>query len=271
MAESGPWDGAGSISGRFSTGSRAASAGSSSRGRRAELEFFAEDLVDEIYVTLARRSSEDATPTLCEGDGFAMDARRKLTWSRRRSWTERSTAATRWFADGSRCGRRRAGRIAPCWNCWAKSVQDTSVRQCGADTARPRSGSGGPRPAQGAGRDEGFGPALVDKISTLVTTEAFLLDELRASPGRDAGALKVPGLGSKKARAIHVTLGISSSTSSSRAKDGRLRDLDGFGAASERRSSTASRACASTPAGSSARHPPRGRSLDGPASRPWAA
>jgi DNA polymerase (family 10) len=46
--------------------------------------------------------------------------------------------------------------------------------------------------------------------------------------------LKIPGLGPKKARAIHVTLGISTLEELEQAaKGGRLRDLPGFGATTE--------------------------------------
>jgi 2,5-diamino-6-(ribosylamino)-4(3H)-pyrimidinone 5'-phosphate reductase len=48
-------------------------------GGELNWSFFAKDLVDEIYVTVAPAilGGREA-PTLCEGEGFAMDARRKL-------------------------------------------------------------------------------------------------------------------------------------------------------------------------------------------------
>ncbi len=88
------------------------------------------------------------------------------------------------------------------------------------------------------GAQKGIGPALVDKITTLVTTGRLpYLEELRKQV--PAGMLewqKIPGLGPKKARAIHVTLGISTLEELEQAaKDGKLRDLPGFGETSEKK------------------------------------
>jgi DNA polymerase (family 10) len=86
------------------------------------------------------------------------------------------------------------------------------------------------------GAIKGIGPALVDKITTLVTTETLpYLDELRRQvPPGMIDWLRIPGLGAKKARAIHLTLGIATLEElEAAAGGGKLRDLDGFGAASE--------------------------------------
>ncbi len=88
------------------------------------------------------------------------------------------------------------------------------------------------------GKIKGFGPALVEKISTLVETGALpYLEGLRAQvPAGMLAWLEIPGLGPKKARAIHLNLGISTLDELERAaREGRLRDLEGFGAATERK------------------------------------
>jgi DNA polymerase (family 10) len=85
---------------------------------------------------------------------------------------------------------------------------------------------------------KGIGPALVDKITALVTTGRLpYLDELRQQlPSGMLEWLKIPGLGPKKARAIHVTLGIATLAElESAAKEGKLRDLPGFGLATEKK------------------------------------
>ena len=85
---------------------------------------------------------------------------------------------------------------------------------------------------------KGIGPALVDKITTLVTTGSLpYLDELRKQlPAGMLDWLKIPGLGPKKARAIHVTLGISTLAElETAAREGKLRDLPGFGEATEKK------------------------------------
>ena len=85
---------------------------------------------------------------------------------------------------------------------------------------------------------KGIGPALVEKITTLVTTGSLpYLDGLRGQlPAEMLEWLRIPGLGPKKARVIHVTLGIASLAALEQAaKDGKLRDLPGFGETSERK------------------------------------
>jgi len=88
------------------------------------------------------------------------------------------------------------------------------------------------------GAIKGIGPALVDKITTLVTTGSLpYLDELKKQlPAEMLEWLKIPGLGPKKARAIHVTLGISTLAELAQAaQDGKLRDLPGFGETTEKK------------------------------------
>jgi DNA polymerase (family 10) len=88
------------------------------------------------------------------------------------------------------------------------------------------------------GAQKGIGPALVDKITTLVKTGNLpYLEGLRQQvPAEMLSWLKIPGLGPKKARAIHVTLGIGTLAELTQAaKDGKLRDLPGFGTASEKK------------------------------------
>jgi DNA polymerase (family 10) len=85
---------------------------------------------------------------------------------------------------------------------------------------------------------KGIGPALVDKITTLVTTgELPYLDSLRKQlPAELLTWLKIPGLGPKKARVIHVTLGIATLAELEQAaQTGKLRDLPGFGESSEKK------------------------------------
>jgi DNA polymerase (family 10) len=89
---------------------------------------------------------------------------------------------------------------------------------------------------KGLGELKGIGPALVEKITTLVTTGNLpYLDGLRTQiPAGMLEWLKIPGFGPKKARVVHVTLGISTLEELERAaKDGKLRDLPGFGATTE--------------------------------------
>ena len=91
---------------------------------------------------------------------------------------------------------------------------------------------------RGLGELKGIGPALVEKITTLVTTGKLpYLDELRKQlPAGMLQWLKIPGLGPKKARVIHVTLGIGTLLELEQAaKDGKLRDLPGFGATTEKK------------------------------------
>ncbi len=85
---------------------------------------------------------------------------------------------------------------------------------------------------------KGFGPALVEKIATLVTTGSLpYLDELRRSfPKTLTDLLAVRGLGAKRLGRLHRELGITDAESLRRAcEDGRLAALKGFGAASARR------------------------------------
>ncbi|MHC4428440.1 MAG: helix-hairpin-helix domain-containing protein, partial [Planctomycetota bacterium] len=84
----------------------------------------------------------------------------------------------------------------------------------------------------------GIGGALADKIATLVRTgELPYLDELQQQvPGGLLEWLRIPGLGAKKARAIHIALGISTLDELEQAcREGRLRDLPGFGEKSEQK------------------------------------
>lgn len=84
----------------------------------------------------------------------------------------------------------------------------------------------------------GIGKALSEKITTLVTTgELPYLDDLRGEiPAGMLEWLKIAGLGPKKARAIHEALEISTLGELEYAcRENRLRDLDGFGEASQRK------------------------------------
>jgi DNA polymerase (family 10) len=85
---------------------------------------------------------------------------------------------------------------------------------------------------------KGIGAALADKISTLVEERRLpYLEQLRAQvPAGLLEWLKIPGLGAKKARAIHVALGISTVGELEYAcAENRLRDLDGFGEKSQKK------------------------------------
>ena len=85
---------------------------------------------------------------------------------------------------------------------------------------------------------KGIGPALLEKITTLVRTGGLpYLEELRKQvPAGMLSWLKIPGLGPKKAHVIHVTLGIGTLDELERAAhEGKLRDLTGFGAATEKK------------------------------------
>ena len=85
---------------------------------------------------------------------------------------------------------------------------------------------------------KGIGAALADKISTLVEGSRLpYLEQLRAQvPSGLLEWLKIPGLGAKKARAIHVALGISTVGELEYAcAENRLRDLDGFGEKSQKK------------------------------------
>jgi DNA polymerase (family 10) len=87
-------------------------------------------------------------------------------------------------------------------------------------------------------RVKGIGVALADKIKTLVLTgELPYLDGLRLQvPQGLLDWLRIPGLGPKKARAIHVALGISTLAELEAACRGdRIRELPGFGDTSQRK------------------------------------
>ena len=82
----------------------------------------------------------------------------------------------------------------------------------------------------------GIGAALADKIATLVTTGRLpYLDELRTiTPPELLSWTRVPGLGPKKALAIHEALGIVTLEAlEAAARAGRLRSLRGMGPALE--------------------------------------
>ncbi|MDH3626897.1 MAG: DNA polymerase/3'-5' exonuclease PolX [Acidobacteriota bacterium] len=83
---------------------------------------------------------------------------------------------------------------------------------------------------------KGIGVALADKIGTLVRDGGLpYLAELRTRvPPGLLQWIKIPGLGSKKVRAIHVALDISTLGELEYAcRENRLRDLPGFGQASQ--------------------------------------
>jgi len=87
-------------------------------------------------------------------------------------------------------------------------------------------------------RLKGIGEALAEKIAALAGSESLpYLDELRVKvPPGMLDWLRVPGLGPKKARAIHLAIGISTLDDLEHAcREGRLRDLPGFGEATERK------------------------------------
>jgi DNA polymerase (family 10) len=85
---------------------------------------------------------------------------------------------------------------------------------------------------------KGIGSALAEKITALVERGKLpYLDELREKvPQGLLQWLKIQGLGAKKARAIHVALGISTLGELEYACiENRLRDLPGFGTASQQK------------------------------------
>ena len=85
-------------------------------------------------------------------------------------------------------------------------------------------------------KQRGIGAALADKIATLVTTGTLpYLDELRAiTPPELLSWTRIPGLGPKKALAIHEALGIVTLEAlEAAARAGRLRTLRGMGPALE--------------------------------------
>jgi len=85
---------------------------------------------------------------------------------------------------------------------------------------------------------KGIGTAIAEKIAILVCTGGLpYLEELRARvPAGLREWTRIPGLGPKKVRAIHEALGIATVDElEGAARDGRLRELPGFGTTSERR------------------------------------
>lgn len=87
-------------------------------------------------------------------------------------------------------------------------------------------------------RIKGIGAALAQKIGLLVESgELPYLEELRGQLPRGLLEwLEIPGLGANKARAIHLALGISTIGELEYAcRENRLRDLPGFGEASQRK------------------------------------
>ena len=85
---------------------------------------------------------------------------------------------------------------------------------------------------------KGIGDAIADKVTTLATTGGLpFLERLRAeTPPGLLEWLRIPGLGPKKARVIWIRLEITTLDELEAAcRAGRLRDLDGFGEASERK------------------------------------
>jgi DNA polymerase (family 10) len=85
---------------------------------------------------------------------------------------------------------------------------------------------------------KGIGEALAEKITALVTTGALpYYDELRASvPPVLYELIRIPGLGSKKARLLADQLGVRSLDDLERAcRQDRLRDLTGFGGRTQER------------------------------------
>ena len=87
-------------------------------------------------------------------------------------------------------------------------------------------------------RIPGIGPAIFDKIATLVAAGRLpYLEELRARfPASLTALYRVPGLGAKKIDVLRERLGVASLADLERAcRDGSLAALRGFGAASARK------------------------------------
>jgi DNA polymerase (family 10) len=79
----------------------------------------------------------------------------------------------------------------------------------------------------------GIGPGITEKLTELVRTGrmATLEDLRREVPRGLREMVQVPGLGPKRARAIHAALGVDSLSELAQAcRDDRLKDLKGFGA-----------------------------------------
>jgi DNA polymerase (family 10) len=84
----------------------------------------------------------------------------------------------------------------------------------------------------------GIGATLRDKITTLVTTGRLpFYDDLRAKiPPGLVQMLRIPGLGPKKVKALHDSLGISTLEQlESACKDGQVAGLRGFGAKTQQK------------------------------------
>lgn len=82
------------------------------------------------------------------------------------------------------------------------------------------------------GELKGFGDALQQKITELVTTGRLkYYEELKASvPAGLVAMLDIPGLGPKKVKALHDKLGVDSVEKlEAVCKEGKVADLDGFG------------------------------------------
>ena len=86
-------------------------------------------------------------------------------------------------------------------------------------------------------RIPGIGRDLAAKIKEIIDTgQCGALEELhRRVPAALAALLKIPGLGPKRVRALYKDLGINTVAQLRRAvRDGRIRDLPGFGEKTER-------------------------------------
>src|SRR5688572_6591486 len=84
----------------------------------------------------------------------------------------------------------------------------------------------------------GIGTGLFSNIETLVTTGSLPYhDELRASfPPGLRECLRIPGFGARKAKLLHERLGIDSLAALETAcREGKLRELSGFGPKTEER------------------------------------
>ena len=84
----------------------------------------------------------------------------------------------------------------------------------------------------------GIGPAIFEKIATLVTTGTLpYLDDLRQRfPASLSALFRVPGLGPKKIEIVRAKLGVASlSELEAACRDGRIEALPGFGPASTRK------------------------------------
>ncbi len=88
------------------------------------------------------------------------------------------------------------------------------------------------------GKIKGFGAALVEKVTTLYETGSLpYLEKLRREvPSGLVAWLGIPGLGPKRARTIHIALGISTLDELEQAaRAGKIRVLEGFGETTEKK------------------------------------